>query len=81
MVGEEGEGGGGGTQWALSHPSRPQCLTHQTPVVELPLPLFMATGGLDEAELFILAGLIIHALSHSHGKAETEAQTSRGPGG
>lgn len=58
-----------------------QCLTHQTPVVELPLPLFMATGGLDEAELFILAGLIIHALSHSRGKAETEAQTSRGPGG
>ena len=56
-------------------------MTHQTPVVELPLPLFMATGGLDEAELFILAGLIIHALSHSHGKAETEAQTSRGPGG
>ncbi len=50
-------------------------------VVELPFPLFMAAGGLDEAELFILAGLIIHALSHSHGKAETEAQTSRGPGG
>jgi len=41
----------------------------------------MATGGMDEAELFIFAGLIIHALSHSHGKAETEAQTSRGPGG
>lgn len=58
-----------------------QCFTHQTPVVEPPLPLFMATGGLDEAELFILAGLIIHVLSHSHGKAETEAETSRGPGG
>jgi len=57
------------------------CLTHQMPVVELPLPLFMATGGLDEAELFILAGLIIHALSHSYRKAETEAQMSRGPGG
>lgn len=41
----------------------------------------MATGGLDKAELFLLAGLIIHALSHSHGKAATEAETSRGPGG
>lgn len=51
------------------------------PVVELLLPLFMATGGLDEAALFILARLIIHALSYSHGKAETEAQMSRGPGG
>lgn len=29
-----------------------QCLTHQTPVVEPPRPLFMATGGLDRAEPF-----------------------------
>lgn len=83
----EGRGGRRGARRDGGHTMGPepsimaQCLTHQTPVVELPLPLFMATGGLDEAELFILAGLIIHALSHSRGKAETEAQTSRGPGG
>lgn len=29
-----------------------QCLTRQTPVVEPPRPLFMATGGLDRAEPF-----------------------------
>lgn len=65
MDGRCGWRGGVGAHTVGPQPSiTVHCLTHQTPVVELLLPLFIPTGGLDEAELFILAGLIIHALSH-----------------
>lgn len=56
-------------------------LTYQLSVVELNLPLFINTGGLDEETLFILVGLIIHAPSYSCREAETQAQMWRGPGG
>lgn len=36
-------------------------------VAEPPCPLFMSTGDPDEAQSFILAGLIIQALQHRHG--------------